>query len=99
NGGGTADGQLGFGLEVFTGTVADMTLLGTITPEPPAGPWHSSYMDTSETQISQGSITVEEVFYGAADGTCCPSGRRKSVWTHDNGTLVQESSVVIVEPE
>lgn len=97
NGGGTAAGQLGFGLEVFSGTASDMTLLGTITPEPPLGPHHTSYIDTAETRIGQGSVTVQELFYGPSDGTCCPSGRRESVWTFDNGALRRASLVVITE--
>lgn len=92
NGGGTAAGQLAYGIEVFTSADGDVEYLGTIEPEPPQSPQHTSYIDDAKTTVEKGRVVVEEVFYEPKDSTCCPTGRRTSTWMVQDGRVVKTSS-------
>jgi hypothetical protein len=98
NGGGTAGGQLGQGLAVFRGGQTDLVVLGTITTTQQSD-GHSPYFGNSKTRIARGRIVVTELWYGPRDGTCCPSGRARTVWTYDGATLVAGRPKITAEPE
>jgi hypothetical protein len=97
NGGGTADGQLGQGLVVFHGTTTGPAVTAIITTTQPSTDG-ATYFDNSLTRIERGRVTVEEVWYGPQDSTCCPSGRAEAVWTLNGSTLVLSSSHVTAQP-
>jgi hypothetical protein len=97
NGGGTADGQLGQGLVVFTGTSASPVAMSIISTTQ-SGTYHTPYFDNANTRIDKGKVTVEEVWYGPKDGTCCPTGTAEDLWTFNGTTLVLSSSLVTSQP-
>jgi hypothetical protein len=35
-----------------------------------------------QAQLGPGRVVGREAFYGPNDGTCCPSGRARTVWTY-----------------
>ena len=97
NGGGTAAGQLGQSLVVFTKTDSSPVAIGIIDTAQP-GTYHTPYFDNSLTHIEVGKVTVEELWYGAKDGTCCPTGQAEDVWTFNGTTLTRLSSTVKASP-
>jgi uncharacterized protein YecT (DUF1311 family) len=98
NGGGTASGQLGQGLVVFTMSHGQPAAMGVITTSQP-DTYHTPYFDNSKTRIDADGITVEEVWYGERDGTCCPTGRAETVWRFTGATLVPEATRVTAGPD
>ncbi|MCA1844314.1 MAG: hypothetical protein LC792_14220, partial [Actinobacteria bacterium] len=90
NGGGTAAGQLGQALVVYSGSPGRLELRGIISTTQPATDG-ATYFDNAASQIDRGRITVEELFYGPKDSTCCPTGRAQAVWALQGATLTRTS--------
>jgi hypothetical protein len=98
NGGGTAGGQLGQSLVVFHGAPAGLAVTGIITPSQ-ANDHTMAYFDNSATRMEAGRITLEELFYGPDDSTCCPTGRAEDVWAVEGANLVPIVSHVTRQPD
>lgn len=96
NGGGTAAGQLTNGLALFSDATGDLELLGTISTSRPTTS-HVPYF--SSTHIARGSVTVTERWYGPVDGTCCPTGRARTVWTYNGQGFVMGETDIIAKPK
>jgi hypothetical protein len=43
-------------------------------------------------------LTVEELWYGPDDSTCCPSGRATNTWTYVDGTFRRDDAHVTATP-
>ena len=97
NGGGTAAGQLGQSLVVYSGSAGALELRGIISTTQPSTNG-ATYFDTSATRIEHGLIAVQEVFYGPKDSTCCPTGRANATWTLAGTTLPHRGSQVTKQP-
>lgn len=86
NGGGTADGQLGFGAVILTSRHDRLIALGSITPQEQA-PDAIHVTLLTDVQILHGSVVVHESWYRATDATCCPTGTAVTTWTLDGDRL------------
>jgi hypothetical protein len=85
NGGGTADGQLGFAYVVVAARAGRLRVLGTVTPSIHRPGLHVSLFES--IKIDVGRITAVEAWYRESDATCCPGGRATTVWTYSDGQL------------
>ncbi len=84
NGGGTADGALLYAWVIFSGVGGRLSVVGIVTPQVQP----SDELPTLiEIAIEPGKLTAREFFYGPADGTCCASGRARTIWTYAHGAL------------
>jgi hypothetical protein len=93
NGGGTADGDLAMGYVVFDGSSGILTVVGTLTPKV-----HESGAPISSIAaltITPEHIVAKEMYFHAADPTCCPTGTAKTTWLLTNGHLVAGPSTII----
>ncbi|WP_433071020.1 hypothetical protein [Streptomyces iakyrus] len=87
NGGGTAAGQLAFGIIVFQSDAGQLKSLGTVTARHnPENAPHVTLL--GDIDLALGKATVEEKWYRPSDANCCPTGTAVTVWTlQDDGTL------------
>jgi hypothetical protein len=91
NGGGTADSFLAYARVIFTAAANSPRVIGVITPQkqPP------NELPTLVTvAIRRGEIVAHEAWYGPNDGTCCPSGRSRTIWMYNKERLIPTSTVV-----
>jgi len=93
NGGGTAGGQTGFAVEVYSGA-ARQRLLGLLRPTQryATGEVHVPYMDASGIRVNGRRVTATELWYAAGDSDCCPSIRVQTSWAFRNGIFHHERS-------
>jgi hypothetical protein len=85
NGGGTADGVLAYAQVIFTAAGKSLRVVDVLTPQQPS---RSNRLPTLLTvEIVRGKVVAREAWYGAHDGTCCPSGRTTTIWTYRDGAL------------
>jgi len=91
NTGGTADGQLAFTWLVYEATPSGPRMIGALTPQEPSDilAGHVAYFDSLSggVTIAPGAISVDELWYGPSDPTCCPSGRATTTWRYVGGTF------------
>lgn len=99
NGGGTADGQLAETWVIFTGDASGPRVIGALTPQQPPNPDtpHVPYFGEA-LQMLPGRIVTDELWYGPADGTCCPSGRATTVWTYSDDSLRATATSIDTQP-
>jgi hypothetical protein len=104
NGGGTAAGQLAFADVVLRSDRKVLRPLGIITPRQPYDPnaGHVPVLGSARAKrwvtIRSGEVIAHEGWYGRRDGTCCPSGRARTVWRYTKGTLRPLRTVVERQP-
>jgi hypothetical protein len=91
NGGGTADSALAYTQVVYHADTSSALAVGVLRPH-----WQPKHvLPTLLTVVlRRGRVIGREAFYGRRDGTCCPSGRAKTVWMYRHGTLRLASSRV-----
>jgi hypothetical protein len=89
NGGGTADSVLAYARVVYRAGRTSASAIGVLTPH-----WQpKNQLPTLLTVVlRRGRAIGREAFYGRRDGTCCPSGRAKTVWTYGHGKFELSSS-------
>lgn len=95
NGGGTADGQTAFAVEVFTVGRGGPGLLGILRPTQPFSPGtpHIPYMDDASIRVrGHRVVNAIELWYDTSDSTCCPSLRVLTTWIYRGGRFDHESS-------
>jgi hypothetical protein len=92
NRGGTADGFLAYSQVIFTAGKKSPQVIAVVTPRqrkrPNVGP------TLLQVAIRPREVIAHEAWYGANDGTCCPSGRSTTAWRYRNGTLRPIRTVV-----
>jgi hypothetical protein len=95
NGGGTADSVLSYAVVVFHATIRSSVPIGILRPRhrPP-----HQLPTLLQVQVDPGRVVGREAFYGSNDGTCCPSGRARTVWTYRHGTFRLASSRITKRP-
>ena len=95
NTGGTADGQVQNSWVIFAAAEPTSPVIGVLTPQQPTSAKlpHVPYFDDGGIAIEPGRISVQELWYGPDDGTCCPTGRATTVWTLENGTLHPRTTI------
>ena len=79
NGGGTADGVLAYAQVIFTPREKSPRVIGVLTPQEQPD---NELPTLLQVTIRRGEIVAHEAWYGANDGTCCPSGRSTTTWTY-----------------
>jgi len=85
NGGGTADGFLAYAQVIFTTAGKSLRVISVVTPKQAH---KANRLPTLVTvKIRRGKVIAHEAWYGANDGTCCPSGRTTTVWKYASGKL------------
>src|SRR5512133_453299 len=91
NGGGTAAGVLAYAQIVYRAGTSSALAAGVLRPH-----WQPKHaLPTLLTvALRRGRVVGREAFYGRRDGTCCPSGRAKTVWMYRHGPLRLASSLV-----
>ena len=94
NGGGMAAGQLRFSSVIFMRTETSLSVVGIVTPQQPLVPGTSHTPLSRVVAIRRGRVVVDEFWYGANDGTCCASGRARTVWTYRGGRLVPHTTIL-----
>jgi hypothetical protein len=81
NGGGTADGILGFARVIFTGGRHAPQVIGVVTPQQQVSPHASPTL--VQVRIKPVAVIARESWYRPSDiGPCCPSGRSTTFWTY-----------------
>jgi hypothetical protein len=80
DGGGTADGQLAFSEVIFKAAGKSLRVLGILRPQKPPLDLNATHVPLSfVAAIKRGKVVVSEAWYGRYDGTCCASGRARTV--------------------
>jgi hypothetical protein len=85
NGGGTAGGFLAYAQVIFTAGKKSPRVFAILTPQ--QRPYPNVLPTLLQVTIRRGEVIAHEAWYGANDGTCCPSGRSTTTWRYANGTL------------
>ena len=98
NGGGTAAGQLAFSAVVFKALGRSMRVVGIVTPRQPLDPQTAHVPLIRVTKIARGRVMVSEAWYGPFDGSCCASGRARTVWRYSRGKLRPARTSVVQQP-
>ena len=98
NGGGTAAGQLAVAAVLFKAVGRSLRVVGIVTPRQPLDPDTSHVPLIDVVAIERGRVVVSEAWYGAHDGTCCASGRARTIWTYRQGTLRPTRTTVLQPP-
>jgi hypothetical protein len=93
NGGGTAGGQTGFAVQVYSGA-ARQHLIGLLRPTQTdaTGEVHVPYMDALTIRVNGRRVTATELWYSAGDSNCCPSIRVRTSWAYRDGAFHHERS-------
>lgn len=97
NGGGTADGQLGFTYVVFTLSHGMLVPIGLIAPQQPSGSTERHVPLLVAVELLHRRVLAEEAWYGSRDNVCCPSGRAWTVWSY-RGRLLRRSRTIVLAP-
>lgn len=95
NTGGMAAGQLQDSWVIYSARDGRLSVVATLTPQYGYSPdEHSPYFDyrPGGIEIQPNRITVHQLWYQGADGTCCPQGRAVTVWTLIDGRLTPTST-------
>jgi hypothetical protein len=98
NGGGMAAGQLAFAAVVFKAVGRSMRVLGILAPRQPLVPGTGHTPLNNVERIERGRVIVSEAWYGPHDGTCCSSGRARTIWAYRGGRLRPERTTVLQKP-
>ena len=98
NGGGTAAGQLAYATVIFTAERNSLRVLGIIRPRQPLGPTAVAVPIVSRVHIRRRAVIAPEAWYGPEDGTCCPSGRARTIWRYSKGQLRPVRMIVERQP-
>ena len=86
NAGGTASGQYAFSSVIFASDGRWLRSVGIVTPQQPLHP-RTTHTPVMWAEIRPGKVIAHEAWYGANDGTCCSSGRVRTIWTYSAGKL------------
>jgi hypothetical protein len=97
NDGGTADGQLISSSVIFSATGKSLRVVGVISTTQPFAAYVPHIPMVAAT-VKTGKVIGWETWYGPEDGTCCASGRAKTIWLYRNEKLVPQRTVVIRRP-
>ena len=95
NGGGTADSVLSYAVVVFRAGTSSAVPIGILRPRHQAPQLLPTLL---EVDIDRHRVVGREAFYGPNDGTCCPSGRARTVWTYRHRTFRVATSRVTKKP-
>lgn len=99
NGGGTADGQLAFSDVIFKALGKTLRVVGIVTPRQPPLDLDKTHVPLSlVSAIGRGRVVVSEAWYGRYDGTCCASGRARTIWTYRGGRLRPSRTTILRKP-
>jgi hypothetical protein len=98
NGGGTADGQLGFSVVVFKAVGTSLRVAGIVRPQQPLTPSIGHVPIVATVRFERGSVIAPEVWYGPYDGTCCGSGRAQTTWADRAGRLYPLRTKIVRKP-
>ena len=98
NDGGTADGQLAFADVIFGSVGKSLRVIGIITPRQPFSLRTPHVPLLGKPDIRRGKVIAYEGWYGPNDGTCCPSGQAKTIWTYANGALRASRTSIMRKP-
>jgi hypothetical protein len=97
NAGGTAAGQLAFSSVIFGARGRLLKSIGIITPRQPLDP-AASHVPLLWAEIRRGRVIAHEAWYGPHDGSCCASGRVRTIWAYSNGALRPTRTIIEREP-
>ena len=98
NGGGTAGGQLGFADVVFKAVGRSLRVVGIVTPRQPLSGAGVHVPLVAPASIRRGRVIAPESWYGPYDGSCCGSGRARTTWKLDRGTLRPTRTEILQRP-
>jgi len=98
NGGGTADGQMGFAAVVYTLKDGLLSVIGVLTPRQPLNPNMPHVPLLGRLTIEKDEVIAEEAWYGPNDGTCCASGEAMTLWRLSHGFLAPYRTIVVRKP-
>lgn len=96
NGGGTAGGQLGQSLVVFTGAAERPSVLGILDTTQPS-PGRAPYFDSGATRIAGGSITARELYFGPS-AYARLTAQAETTWSWNGTALVRGDTRIIETP-
>lgn len=80
----TAAGVVATGVLVVSGASGAPTVLGTLSAQQ-EGEGNATRIGVRSVEV--GEVVVEESFYSAEEGSCCPSGVAASTWRWDGAQL------------
>jgi hypothetical protein len=83
---------------VFKAVGRSLRVLGIVTPRQPLTADATHVPLVSIVRIGRGKIVASEAWYGRDDGTCCASGRARTIWSYRRGKLVPERTTVLRKP-
>ena len=98
NGGGTADGQLGFAAVVYQLRAGLLTVIGVLTPRQPLSLVTPHVPILGRVTIRNGEVIADEVWYGPDDGTAGASGRAVTLWKLTGGMLRPFRTIIVRKP-
>jgi hypothetical protein len=98
NGGGSADGQLGFADVVYSATGGKLRTIAVLTPRQPLSLASGHVPLLGRLDAGPGRLVENEAWYGFHDSTCCPTGRETTTWLYANGRLRPVRTVITREP-
>ena len=73
-------------------------VVGIITPQQPLNPNTPHVPLLGSVDIQPGRIIAHEFWYGAADPTCCASGRAETIWAYHNDAIQPTKTIVEKQP-
>jgi hypothetical protein len=84
NGGGTADSVRAYAQVVFRPGTHSALAIGVLTPR-----WQPKHELPTllSVVLRRDRVIGLEAFYGPSDGTCCPTGRARTVWAYRHRRL------------
>jgi hypothetical protein len=98
NGGGTADGQLGFSVVVFKAFGTSLRVVGIVRPRQPLTPEIGHVPLVTTVKVERRRVVAPETWYGPHDGTCCGSGRARTTWVYRAGHLYPLRTKIVRKP-
>jgi hypothetical protein len=87
NGGGTADGELGFAAVVYTLKAGRLSVRGVLTPQQPFSLSTPHVPILGRVTIRNNEVIADEYWYRPNDGTADPSERAVTFWKLSRGVL------------
>ena len=95
--GGRAASQLAFAVVVYSAGQRAPTVLGVLTPRLRSSGKHVPIL--APAAITRDRVLLTELYYGADDADCCPTGKATTLWRFTAGTFHPASTVVQQEPD
>lgn len=90
---GTADGQITNSSVIYSGAPGALHVLGVLRPRQPSAADLPHVPYFAGLVIAPGRVTAHELWYAAADPTCCPSIHATTVWTYTDGKFSPRTTV------